>query len=159
MITTLPVKEIILDASKEVFETMIFMDVEKYEDESFNVYGPSVMGVITFKGQVDGCLTIYTTEACSNAIAKNMLGMEPDEEMSRSEMSDAIGEVTNMVMGSIKTRMQEFYPDFEVSIPSVFVGVDMHNTIEGHKLLTSVSAAIDEQHTVEFSLHYKVNSK
>ena len=34
-----------------------------------------------------------------------MLAMDPSEELSEAEISDAIGEVTNMIMGGIKTRI------------------------------------------------------
>jgi len=44
--------------------------------------------------------------------------MEPTDEMSKEEISDAMGEVTNMIMGSIKSRIQDSIGNLEVSIPS-----------------------------------------
>ncbi len=136
MVNELCLNEALLDGAKEVFETMIFIDLEKSEDSNLVIEGDSLMGSITFTGNLEGCMTICCDTDCAKAIAANMLGMEPDEQVSNEDVCDAIGEVTNMVMGSLKSRIQDNISKIEVSIPTVVSGQAIENSL-GEKSTTS----------------------
>lgn len=176
MLDQITLNDVVIDAAREVFETMIFMDIEtdseaqpevvgqaitstinfKSKGESDLVIdGKSMLGSVTFKGALEGCLSISTAQSCAECIAKNMLGMEPDEPLELNEICDAIGEVANMVMGSIKTRIQNIYTDIEVSIPSVVTGCELRNTLGDNASKVVASAWLDEQESIEFTFLYR----
>ncbi len=155
MLDQMTLNDTVIDAAREVFETMIFMDVETRSEACPIITGQALLGSITFKGTLEGCLAVCVSQFCAERIAKNMLGMEPDESLGLDETCDAIGEVSNMVMGSIKTRVQDIYPGIEVSIPSVIMGRELKNNLGEKAVKAVVCAWLDEQDVVEFSFLYR----
>ena len=157
MIDQVCLNDALLEGAKEVFETMIFMDLEEFTEPDRRVEGDALLGSITFKGSYKGCLSIYCGVPCAKTIAVNMLGMEPDEEISQADINDAIGEVTNMVMGGVKSRLQGNLGNVDVSIPSVVSGRKLENSLGdgANKILVKVN--IEDEHIAEFSLLYREN--
>ena len=102
MITTVSLKDVLLDSTKEVFETMVFMAVEESLQEETGMGEQALLGTITFKGRLEGCLGICCGQACARTIAASMLGMASVEELGESDVGDAIGEIANMVLGAVK---------------------------------------------------------
>ncbi len=150
---------VLLASASEVFETMIFMDLEQSFDTEPQISEDTLLSTITFKGDLDGCLTICSSAECAKSIGRNMLGMEPEENISNEDTYDAIGEVANMVMGSIKTKIQQNTANISVSIPMVVSGNNIvTNLSDSSAIKTSVKVTIDSQYIAEFSLFYKVNS-
>ena len=157
MVNEICISSALLDGAKEVFETMIFMDLEENPDQESFVKGDIVMGSITFKGEaIEGCLTICCSVDCAKAVGVNMLGLDPEAEISDGEINDAIGEVTNMVMGSVKSRLMECVGDMHVSIPMVVIGREMETRLgEGTTGRTNVKVSIDGEYPAEFAFLYK----
>lgn len=145
--------ETVLDAAKEVFETMIFMEIEP--TASSEQIDHSLLGSITFRGNLEGCLGISLSWPCAQAIARNMLALEPDAEISEREVCDAVGEVANMVMGSIKSRIQDTYPDIAVSIPTVVTGRELSSSLPDGTEKVSVSVCLNEEYYADFTLFYR----
>jgi hypothetical protein len=55
MIEQLCLDELLLESAEEIFETMIFMNLEKAEDQDSKVDDLTALGSITFKGTLEGC--------------------------------------------------------------------------------------------------------
>jgi chemotaxis protein CheX len=128
MVTTESLKDIVLDAAKDVFASMVFTSLE----ESGSVVDPSdaaYLASITFRGGVEGCLGVHCDPTCARAIAAGMLCSETPDGLGNSDVIDALGEIANMVMGGVKTRIQDQIKDIALSIPSV---------VQGHQLVTRV---------------------
>lgn len=106
MIQRLYAKEMLLEAAKEVFETMIFMTVEQVSEQCQKIEGQTLLGSITFKGAFEGCLVICCNTSCARAIARNVLVIDTTENLSEEETCDAIAEVVNVVIGWVKGRLQ-----------------------------------------------------
>ncbi len=121
MITDISYEQMLVDGAKEVFETMIFMEIMPAE-ANVTSFEDHVLGSISFKGDIEGSLSICCSKQCATEISANMLGMDPHDDMSDEDITDAFGEVINMVMGSFKKRMLEYIKDLEVSIPNVVSG-------------------------------------
>ncbi len=61
-------------------------------------------------------------EACQ-ALARALFGMEADAELEAdSDVSDALGEIANMVAGRVKTRMNERAPGLNTGLPLCVAG-------------------------------------
>ena len=147
--------DILLDSVREIFETMIFMSVETIETEPDSGQGDGFFGSITFKGALQGCLGIsYQTDG-AKAVAAGMLCLDSPDEVEEADMADAIGEVCNMVLGSIKTRVQDAYPNFELSIPSVVAGRAIRSNL-GDSTEAVANVRVGEQHDIRLSLVFSV---
>jgi CheY-specific phosphatase CheX len=158
MIEQLCLDEKLLESAEEIFETMIFMDLDKAEDQDSTIDDLTVLGSITFKGAMEGCLCIYCSDSCTRAITMNMLGLETSEDISNDDISDAVGEVCNMVMGCLKKRLIDSVGNLDLSIPTVVNGTDITSSVLDNAKKTSVNINIDE-YTAELSLLYRENQE
>jgi len=129
MIEQISMGETLLDAAKEVFETMIFMSITEKEDQETEIVGDTYLGTISFKGDVQGSLGITFEASAAKAVAAGMLCLEPDEAVSDEDLADAVGEVANMVMGGVKSRLQDELGSIEISIPTVISGQNLKSNV------------------------------
>ncbi len=155
MVTTVSLKEALLDSAREVFETMVFMALEDSSDDSASLGETSLAGTITFKGSLEGCLGVCCDNSCARTIAANMLGMMSSDEVSENDISDAMGEIANMVMGAVKARIQNDVGSIEVSIPSVVQGRELKNSLGEGSGKVKIRVNIEEQYRAEFSLLFR----
>lgn len=162
MVDKLCLSEALLSGATEVFETMIFMDIrestQKDEAEK-DLKGNTFLGTITFTGEMEGCLGICCSVPCAKAIAQNMLGMAPTDELSESEISDALGEVANMVMGGFKSRVQQTIGNLNVSIPTVVKGRSLNASMGENASKTLINMNIADAYAAELSLLYRQGKK
>ncbi len=158
MVTTASLKDVVLDSAREVFETMVFMALAESSGNAPPIEEMALLGSITFKGSLEGCLTICCDLTCARTIAANMLGMDAGEELGEPDICDAIGELANMVMGTVKSKIQNDVGTIEVSIPSVVRGRELKNRMGEGAGSVKVVADIEGQYSAEFSLLYRNRS-
>lgn len=149
----------LLEGAKEVFETMIFMELEELIDDNRQIEGESLLGSITFTNNIEGCLGIRCSMCCARTIAANMIGIDEPEKIEKEGVYDALGEVTNMVMGSLKSRLQADGDELQVSIPTVTHGQNLSSTLgnRANKILVKVNT--EDEHIIEFSFQYRESNK
>jgi len=121
--------EALLEGTREVFETMMFMTVEEANDLYEGIGGQALLGSITFEGELEGCLGVCCEQETARMIAANMTGAEDPAEIGDDEVADAMGEVANMVMGAFKSHIIESGDDIHVSIPTVVSGTELQNSL------------------------------
>lgn len=116
----------LVNATTEVFETMVFRDLKTGEPIEGDALRPgsNVVGTIGFAGSSCGLVAFYSTLDTARDIAGAMLGMPPSEV--NGEVADAIGEITNMVAGSFRTRMAADGDAWAISVPTVTIGSDFY---------------------------------
>jgi chemotaxis protein CheX len=110
-------------AAHEVFDTML--GIHLVELEAFvhsSAPGPSegVLALIGLAGQWAGTGTF----SCAAESAQRISGALLMQEYSSvdEDVLDAIGEVTNMVLGNVKTALEEELGPMGLSIPTVIYG-------------------------------------
>lgn len=155
MIQQLCAKEVLLESAKEVFETMVFMDINENHEPVRKTESWALLSSITFKGAFQGCLTVGCDVSCAQAITKNMLGIDTAEELNEEDVCDAIGEIANMVMGGVKERLRGHFGDVAISVPSVVTGAQLQSNIGLGVTKTSIKVALDDEHSAVFSLLYR----
>ncbi len=155
MIEQVCLNEVLIEGAKEVFETMVFMDLAEATEPDQNIEGWALLGSITFKGSLEGCLAICCSVPCAQAIAINMLGIDTTEQLTEEDTCDAIGEITNMIMGSVKSRLLEKVGNLEVSIPSVVGGRELKNNLGDGAEKVSVKVNIEDEYVAGLSLLYR----
>ena len=79
-----------------------------------------VSGIVGITGEAEGSLCITFSRECILRIISGMLGEEQKE--INDDVKDAVGELTNMISGDSRRRLQEVGYTFQGSIPSVVSG-------------------------------------
>lgn len=159
MIDQVCLNDALLEGAKEVFETMIFMDIKESFEQDLDIEDWALLGSITFKGNLEGCLAICCNVFCAKAITINMLGIDTTEEPSEEEICDAMGEVANVIMGSVKARLHDSIGNLEVSIPSVVSGRKLENNLGDGASKILVKLNIEDEYAAELSLLYRESSE
>jgi len=113
--------ERIAEAAQEVFELMVGSKLAMAADRGAQ-HG-SVTAMLGFAGTPCGVFCVRCSWSGAAAIAGRMLGTSP-EELPPDQVCDALGEVCNMVAGSIKIRLGDGGSACMMSTPTVVRGVD-----------------------------------
>lgn len=154
--TNMDLQQVLTDCSKEIFETMAFMELEKIDQQSSEIESEeALMGLITFTDGIEGCLTITCSHKCAKSIAVNMLGLDPEDNISRAEKEDALGEMTNMVMGRVKSQMEETYKDIKISVPTIVQGKNLKNYLGEGQQEASVALETEEKDLIKTNLLFR----
>ena len=157
--TTENLNVLLMESAKEIFETMIFMDLGEVTEQGSEVDGWALLGSITFKGDVEGCLTICCCSECAKTITMNMLGLDSIDDVSEEDTCDAIGEVTNMIMGCVKRQLTDNQgKSIEISIPTVVNGRQLSSNLGEGVERVSTKVCIEDKYIAELSLLYKSKS-
>ena len=112
----------VIDATQEIFETMIMVDINAGEPLNYpvNDFHKGMTSMVGFAGFRQGMLAIHTPETVALDITTQFLGL--DVEKIDEDVIDALGELANMVAGSLKPLMAQEGVDVELSLPSVIHG-------------------------------------
>jgi chemotaxis protein CheX len=118
--------DLLIESAREVFEMMVMCQLELGTPIEGDALRPksNVVGTISFAGSESGVVAFYSTMDAATQIAGNMLGL-PAAEVN-GEMPDAIGEITNMIAGALRTKMKDAGHPWAISIPTVTIGSDFY---------------------------------
>lgn len=118
---------IVRQATREVFDTMLAMPLEDLEPRQERGEPAPINGVIALVGiggDWTGTGRICCSAELSCRLAGAMLGMEytaVDE-----DVLDAIAEVANMIIGNVKTTLEDELGPLGLSVPTVVFGRNYH---------------------------------
>ncbi len=118
--------EVILEAAaKNVFSTMLSFNVEFQKlDGSFFDGGEHVAGTVGITGAFNGMVYLYSSAPFARQMTCSLLGMKDSEIEGNEMVNDAMGELTNMMAGFIKSRLDNAGCRCVMTIPSVIRGRD-----------------------------------
>jgi len=112
----------IIDATTEIFTSMVMMDITAGEPatDPINHFSSSITGAVGLAGSQTGLLAIHIPETVAKAITSNFLGMPVDE--INDDVQDAVGELANMLAGSVKLLFSDNAKDIKLSLPTTIFG-------------------------------------
>ncbi len=113
----------VVDATTEVFQTMVFTTLAAGTpiiDGKQPV--ASVVGAVRFLGTLSGTVSFYSSDAAAREIAGTLLGISPDE--AGEEIADTVGEITNMIAGTLRGKLAQSGDTLMITPPSVTRGSD-----------------------------------
>ncbi len=113
-----------LASAKNVLETMCQTPVsaKKPELKRDKVTYGAVTGIIGMtSSEVTGSMIVSFNEDCILNVVANML-MEPVKEKIDDEVTDAVGELTNMICGGAKAQLAKLNHKFDLATPTMVVG-------------------------------------
>jgi chemotaxis protein CheX len=103
-----------------------------------------VIGSIAIAGCLCGSISLFLPRDLARRVAANMLGTDLAA-IGVEELTDAIGELTNVIGGTIKTALFPRVPLFDVSVPSVYEGKDLQRCTVTDDLCFFVTFASGER--------------
>ncbi len=117
------IQDIVWDSASEAFTTMVPLPIERTDSAAEpSTSTQSLICTITFTGTLQGFFSVLCSCESVERMARAMLMMEPDDPLEEAEICDAYGEITNILIGGLKSRINELVPDMKISIPSVIRG-------------------------------------
>lgn len=114
----------LVTAAKDVFATMLEWQV-RTEETGTDDYKPSriklneINGSIGFGGKLTGNLFLCMTKGMAEDMTQEILG---EGAHSQKEISDVVGELTNMLAGGCKSRICDKGYPVVMSIPNIITG-------------------------------------
>lgn len=124
------IAELTRQAVPEVFRVMLSMEL-KVEDPTpppLEAVG-QIVGSVGFTGRASGIVFLYSGLNFAKVIASRMLGLEMEAVDEDEMVNDAFGEISNMVVGHVKSRLCDAGLPCTLTIPSIVRGQQL--SIEG----------------------------
>ena len=157
MIATICIEDVLIESAKEVFQTMVFMDIEKTSEPGPTITGNALLSLLTFDGKLQGCIGLCCDESCAVEIASNMLGCQPQGGFTDDQVHDAFGEIINVIMGKVELRLRETYGLLRASIPCVTTGMELKNNLGNNAQRFSIYLNLQDMHILSLSLICREN--
>ena len=125
--------DLLIASTCEVFETMSFLEVTPLSPvtQTGEIVGVSVSAMISLAGEISGVLFIHCADDFARECAEQISG--EGEAVSPAQLADTVGELANMVAGSLKRKMSALIDLFELSLPLVIAGHEHRIVYNGAK--------------------------
>ena len=123
------IEPLVETAVSDVFRTMLNLNARlEVANGALARSGPHIASSVGFTGRMTGVIFLYTTNHFARRVTGGLLGLQ-DREIDGDEIvNDAMGELANMVVGNIKSRLCDRGLPCVLTIPSIVRGD--HFTIE-----------------------------
>lgn len=147
------VAEAIRTSTQEVFSTMLGMDVQVVDIFAHSQALHPTDGVVSLIGLAgpwvgSGSIVLGSGLACKLAAALFMT----DYDAVNEEVLDGVAEVTNMIIGNVKTFVEEMVGPMGLSIPTVIYGRNFAIRSLGNADAWTVVRFLAQDHAMEVQL-------
>ena len=110
-------------AVQDVFSTMLRCQLQPACAAGWRMNGqPHVAGCVGFFGTLNGVVYLYASESFARRLASRLLNLTEAEISSDEIVHDAMGEITNMIVGPVKSRFADRGMPCVLTIPSIVRG-------------------------------------
>ena len=130
---------LVRESTENVFETMLGQSVvtgDAYLDSAASASSNGVVSFIGLAGAWIGTGSIACTATCACSMASQL--MMAEYKAIDEEVLDAVAEVTNMILGNVKTALEERLGPMGLSIPTVIYGRNFTSRTVGKQEWTVV---------------------
>lgn len=123
-------------ATQEVFEIMLGCQVKLAEVLEDNL-DHGLTAIVGLAGALCGVVTVRCAAETAGQIAQGMLG---ETTVSEAQITDALGEMCNMIAGNFKNKLAGTDERCMLSVPSVISGIGyrFHSLVNGSSTETVV---------------------
>ncbi len=129
----------IRSATRDVFTTMLGLELadgQPFTKKEAPAPADGVLALIGLAGRWAGTGPFSCTAPAAMRLASQLL-MQPCQSIDE-EVLDAVGEITNMVLGNVKTALEEELGPMGLSIPAVIYGRNFTTRSVGRGRWTAV---------------------
>ncbi len=157
-ITEKLIRDHVTRAVSEVFTTMLaretrLVSAATQTAELTDPSLPQVVGTVGFIGDLNGLIYLYFPVPFAHLVSRHLLGMNEAElaEAGEETVNDAVGELTNMCVGTFKNGLADTGFECRLTIPSILRGsnfcIESINEArryvyafecEGHRIVTDI---------------------
>jgi CheY-specific phosphatase CheX len=132
----------IAEVTQSVWSTVVGVSVHRrVAPEAEAGTGRTLEGSVQITGAWEGAVALSCSATLARKAAATMFGLVP-EAASTTDTQDAIGELTNMTGGNIKSLLPE---PCRLSLPTVVEGTDYTLRVPGSRLVSEVAFECDGQ--------------
>jgi chemotaxis protein CheX len=131
--------EEILGITRDVWESFTGRTIELADDKVRPDDGDVTVGCVTVTGAWQGSVLLACPAQLARMAASAMFDL-PTEQLDDEQVGDALGELTNMISGNIKSLIPG---PSRLSMPTVTVGASSTVPAPGGALLSTVSLACE----------------
>lgn len=112
----------IIESTQEIFSSMIMLEATPGQPfkRDKSVLTDSISGILGMTGSIKGMLAIHLPNETALAVTTAFLGMDVVE--IDEDVRDAVGELANMLGGSIKNILDPAGSDIKLSMPTAIYG-------------------------------------
>lgn len=129
--------EQIVEIVRDVWGSFLAIELELVSGDDAGPTGPTTTGCVHISGEWGGSVFVEATAAHAAQAAEAMFAADPGS-LSSDEVSDALGELTNMVGGNIKGLLPG---PSALSLPSVASGESYTLRVPGAEAIARVLLA------------------
>ena len=129
--------EQLVGITQDVWGAFTGTAIQVADDEGMHDGG--VVGRVAVTGDWQGCVLLACPAQLARTAASAMFDL-PAEQLTDEEVADAVGELTNMVAGNVKSMLPG---PSRLSMPAVTVGVSSTGGMPGAVLVNTVSFACE----------------
>jgi chemotaxis protein CheX len=130
----------VVRSTQEVFRTMLAMEMkpERIVEGGTRISSMAVTATVGFGGSLAGLLAVCLSERMALHVTQKLLGSKI--ERMEAEVTDAMGEMANMIGGSILVKLSH-KETLRLSLPNVVIGRDYTSFIPTREPITQVEFA------------------
>jgi CheY-like chemotaxis protein/CheY-specific phosphatase CheX len=128
------------------FETVLSMYIEPSKSEPpIKNNEAHVIGMVGIAGKKRGVVCLKVGEVFSHVVTAAMFGLDTDAAQSASDVTDVIGELTNIIAGKLNFCLRSENETYILSLPTV---------IRGHSIdLESISGVVHHRFAFTYASH------
>ena len=117
------IQELAQSAVRDVFQTMLSLQVLPREPSPL-LPDPEgeIVSSVGFIGDITGIIYLYARVSFARVLTSRMLGLDEAEVESGEMINDALGELSNMVVASVKSHLCDRGLPCTLTIPSIVRG-------------------------------------
>jgi CheY-specific phosphatase CheX len=107
----------------EVFSTMFTSEICAIDAPEVVDISPNlVVGAIAIAGEANGTMLVYVGDSFARRLTSRVLELPIEAIEDESMVNDVIGELANMVVGAVKSRLTDQGVSCAITIPSIVRG-------------------------------------
>ena len=129
------IEELTNEAVPEIFKQMLGLEIKSDAPKPLD-FDPTgqIVSSVGFIGQANGVICLYAGLRFAKVITGKMLGLAEAAVDSGDMVNDAVGELSNMVVGRVKSRLCDRGWSCTLTIPSIVRGQQL--SVEGTPSVT-----------------------
>lgn len=127
-------KQNIVEATEEVFSSVLDLDIQPTSSQLVSCVAPTITGLVNISGSFVGAVTVCCSLSMAKTAAAAVFSYAP-EEAPAEDVRDVMGELANMVGGSIKALLPG---SCGLSLPAVVEGSDYRLVVRDSHVLSRV---------------------
>jgi chemotaxis protein CheX len=122
------------EVTESVWTSVLGLTVERGIGNDAMQGDQTIRACVHISGAWEGVVTVESTNGLARRAAAILLGVE-EADATPEELSDTLGELTNIIGGNIKGLLPE---PSRLSVPAVFQGSESNLTVKGSRLVSAV---------------------